>query len=322
MNLSDLDLPTDSWAVSPSESDKRLDAVLASHYPDLHSRTYFVSLIEAGNVTVDGKQVKKRTLVQAGQQIEITFALRPELSVTPEEMHFEVLYEDPFLLSINKPAGLVVHPAPGHWSGTFVHGLLYHCKNLSLSKENIRPGIVHRLDKETTGVLIAAKHPLAHQRLIEAFANRQIAKRYLAICIGNPGSGELSTQMNRDPRCRIYMAVVEEGGRLAVTRYKTLMTHQGLSLVQIDLLTGRTHQARVHMKHLQAPILGDPLYGRPSVNAQYGALRQMLHAHQICLKHPMSGEPLHFIAPIPLEMRLLLEKYFPSYAASITPLNS
>ena len=254
----DLDLPTDSWLVSDLESGKRLDSVLASHYPDLHSRTYFAGLIEAGYVTVDDKPVKKRTLVQAGQQIDITFALRPELSFAPEKMDFDILFEDPFLLGINKPAGLVVHPAPGNWSGTFVHGLLYHCQHLSLSRENIRPGIVHRLDKETTGVLLAAKEPLAHQRLLESFASREVKKRYLAICVGNPGSGTLTTQMTRDPLSRVRMAVCQEGGRTATTHYQTLMTHQELALVQVDLLTGRTHQARVHMQHLGTPILGDP----------------------------------------------------------------
>lgn len=317
-NPTDLDLPTDSWLVTPLESGKRLDAVLASHYPDLHSRTYFVGLIETGHVTVDGKQVKKRTLLQRGQQVEITFALRPELSVTPEKMHFDILYEDNFLLAINKPAGLVVHPAPGNWSGTFVHGLLYHCQHLTLSKENIRPGIVHRLDKETTGVLLAAKHPLAHQRLIEAFAGRQVKKRYLAICVGNPGSGELTTQLGRDPLCRIRMAVMKEGGRTSITHYHTLMTHQELSFVQMDLLTGRTHQARVHMQHLKTPILGDPLYGRSAVNMRYGVSRQMLHAHQVHLHHPITGQPLHLIAPLPADMLLLLEKFFPGYGASIS----
>lgn len=316
----DLDLPTDSWVVNPLESGKRLDAILASHYPDLHSRTYFVGLIETGFVTVDGQQVKKRTLLQTGQQVDITFILRPELSFTPEKMDFKILYEDPYFLAINKPAGLVVHPAPGHWSGTFVHGLLYHCQNLTLSKENIRPGIVHRLDKETTGVLLAAKQANAHQKLVEAFASREVKKRYLAICIGNPGSGTLTTQMNRDPTCRVRMAVVPEGGRTAITHYHTLMTQQELSLVQIELFTGRTHQARVHMQHLQAPVLGDPIYGRTTLNTRYGVTRQMLHAHELQLPHPTTGETLHLVAPPPADMLLLLEKYFPGYAASIRTL--
>lgn len=324
MNPSDLDLPRDAWEVTSLESGKRLDRVLSDRYPDLHSRTYLAGLIETGHVLLNGKQVKKRTQVAEGEQIEIAFALRPELSLTAEKMEFEILYEDPYLLAINKPAGLVVHPAPGHWSGTFVHGLLYHCQQLKLSKENIRPGIVHRLDKETTGVLLAAKQTAAHERLIQAFANRQVKKQYLAICLGNPGSGELTTLLSRDPLNRTRMAVVPQGaqgGRIAITRYRTLMTHQGLSLVAIDLLTGRTHQARVHMKQLHAPILGDPLYGYPAANKQYLLDGQMLHAHQLHLVHPIRETPLHLIAPIPKEMRLLLEKSFPGYTTSLLNLS-
>lgn len=313
-------LPSDEWKVTSLDSGKRLDRVLSDHYPDLHSRTYLTGLIETGFVLLNGKQVKKRTLVREGELIEILFALRPELSLAAEKMDFNILYEDPYLLAINKPADLVVHPAPGHWSGTFVHGLLYHCQQLTLSKENIRPGIVHRLDKGTTGVLLAAKQPLAHERLIAAFANRQVKKQYLAICIGNPGSGELSTLLSRDPTCRTRIAVMPGetiGARLAVTRYRTLMTHGGLSLVAMELLTGRTHQARVHMKHLHSPILGDPLYGHPAANQRYLLGRQMLHAHQLHLAHPITASPLHFIAPIPDDMQLLLEKSFPGYNASM-----
>lgn len=310
----DSDPPEDQFTVSALESGNRLDSVLAQHYPDLHSRTYFAGLIETGNVFLNGKQVKKRTLVREDEQVKVIFRLRPELSLGPEKMDFDILYEDPFLLAINKPAGLVVHPAPGNWSGTFVHGLLYHCQTLSLSQDHLRPGIVHRLDKDTTGVLLAAKQPLAHERLINAFAKRQVHKKYLAICVNSPGSGELTTQIDRDPKTRLRMAVVQEGGRIAITQYRTLITNEGLALVEIKLLTGRTHQARVHMKHCGAPVLGDALYGSPIINARYDARRQMLHAYELSLQHPITGEPLHLQAKIPEDMQLLLEKYFPGYS--------
>lgn len=301
----------ESIIITPEEEGERLDKILAARFQGLQSRTYFQYLIEEEKVLVNGIPVKKRVQPKAGDEVEIEYILTPEIGLEPEPIPLWILFEDPHILVINKPAGMVVHPAPGNWTGTFVNALLHHCKNLIVPNTpatDARPGIVHRLDKDTSGVLIAAKTAQAHQKLVQMFAAREIHKEYQAICLGNPGDAEINAPIGRHPVHRKMMTVLSEGGRDALT-YCTTLAHKGdLSLVNIVLATGRTHQIRVHMKHIGHPILGDATYGSLPANKKYGAERQMLHAKLLRMKHPITGQAIEFQATIPDDMAKFITK--------------
>lgn len=288
-----------------NEVGKRLDVLLATRYEGKQSRTYFQSLIEMGNVLVNGQAVKKRYQPAFGDEIEIAFLATPELDLSPEAIPLSILYEDEHILIVDKPAGMVVHPVPGNWSGTFVNALLYHCQGLP-GVESIRPGIVHRLDKDTTGLLIAAKTIEAQQQLIRQFASRQVYKEYLAICHGKPKEGKIEAPIGRHPFKRKEMAVLENG-RPAITQCRVLQSNGYLSLLSLILETGRTHQIRVHLKHLGTPVIGDSIYGNATVNQRYAAKRQLLHAHRLRFSHPISGQELAFEAAIPEDMIHLIK---------------
>ncbi|HSW71991.1 MAG TPA: RluA family pseudouridine synthase, partial [Chlamydiales bacterium] len=219
----------DTFFISPEEVGVRLDKLLHLRFQE-KSRTYFQYLIENGLVLVGGNAVKKRETLKEGDEVEVCFQLTPELSLEPENIPLDILYEDEHLLAINKPAGMVVHPAPGHWKGTFVNALLGHCKRSALPEEGVRPGIVHRLDKETTGVLLAAKTPLCHQRLIQLFQDKKIKKEYIAVTLGKPTAGICSMPIGRHPSKRKEMAIVENG-RESVTEFKLLAWSGKYSLV-------------------------------------------------------------------------------------------
>lgn len=297
---------TDTLLITEEDIGQRLDKILKTHFPD-HSRTYFQYLIEEECVLVNGLLVKKQYRPAVGDEIEISFQLTPEIDVKPEAIPLDILYEDDHLLIINKPAGMVVHPAPGSPTGTFANALLYHCQQLNPAEfDSLRPGIVHRLDKDTTGVLIGVKTLLAHKKMIEKFSTRAVEKQYLAICCGVPKEGELSAPIKRHPIKRQEMTVSEEG-KEAISRFKILHRNNGLCLVEVQLITGRTHQIRVHLKHLNCPLLGDPVYGSKSLNQKYHAERPMLHAQRIKFTHPISGVPLEIIAPLPPEMKNFIE---------------
>ncbi len=276
------------------EAGQRLDQLLTKLYPG-HSRTYFQGLIEEGCVLVNGAAVKKRTILNMSDEIEVCFRLTPELSAAPEPIPLDLLFEDSHLLAINKPAGMVVHPAPGHPSGTFVNALLAHCQ---IEGEGLRPGIVHRLDKETSGVLLAAKTIQAHRNLIELFQARRIQKQYLAICAGVPLARLIQAPIGRHPTRRKEMAIVE-GGKEAITRIEVLESRDGYSLVLARPETGRTHQIRVHLRHVGAPVAGDEVYGKRGPFT-----RHMLHAWQLELPHPITQELLHLKAPLPKDFIL------------------
>jgi 23S rRNA pseudouridine1911/1915/1917 synthase len=297
----------DTIFITDEEAGERLDKVLARRFEHLGSRSYFQFLIEEHKVLVNGTPVKKRQKLKAGDEVEIELVLTPELDLTPQEIPLDILYEDSDLLVINKPAGMVVHPAPGNWSGTFVNALLFHCRLMQKWPETLRPGIVHRLDKDTTGLLVAAKTSLAQQRLIGLFASRRIHKEYLAICLGNTGDREIEAPIGRHPVHRQRMTVLPEGGRTALTICKTLAFNGKMSLVNLVLATGRTHQIRVHLKYIGAPILGDPIYGDPSANKKYRLERQMLHASLLRFQHPMTKETLEFRAEPPEDMKELIQ---------------
>jgi len=295
--------------VQDEESGVRLDKLLSARFPTF-SRTYFQSLIEKGAVLVNGTPWKKREKPSSGDEIEVCFQLTPEIALEAENIPLEILFEDDHLLAVNKPAGMVVHPAPGHPKSTFVNALLYHCKNLELAgSDPLRPGIVHRLDKDTSGVLIAAKTSEAHRALVGLFSERKIQKTYLAVAVGSPPEGRLSAPMKRHFTRRQEMAV-DPTGKEAISDIKVLKKSEILSLVEIGLITGRTHQIRVHLKHLKTPVLGDAVYGSESSNQKFGLSRQMLHAARTKFIHPFTGQELFLEAPLPQDMQTVVDRHF------------
>jgi len=293
--------------ITEEDQSKRLDKLLTHYFPS-YSRTYFQYLIEEGCVLLNGEVVKKRTKPQAGDEVEVCFLLTPEISLSPEAIPLEILYEDEYLLAINKPSGMVVHPAVGHPGGTFVNALLYHCQGLESTDDPLRPGIVHRLDKETTGVLLAAKTKEAHRALVSLFSQRQIEKHYLAVCLGKVSDQTLHAPLKRHPQKRQEMVVCFEEGKEAISKCRLLASQEKFSLVEVSLITGRTHQIRAHMKYLRAPIIGDPVYGSLSTNRLLGLHRQLLHAHTLRFRHPFLGTPLELTAPLPQDMQDFLHK--------------
>lgn len=293
-------MTSDTLIVTDEEAGLRLDAYLSRQYPG-YSRTYFQTLIEEKLVLVNSELVKKAAKIESGDEVEIEFALTPEISLEPEAIPLDILYEDPYLLAVNKPAGMVVHPAVGNWSGTFVNALLHHCNTLD-TQNSLRPGIVHRLDKETTGVLLAAKDEITQKKLVEAFANRQMHKEYVAICLGHPGNRVIAKNIGRHPIRRKEITVLEDKGKEAITTVETLAYNEKFSYVRLLPKTGRTHQLRVHLKAVGSPILGDAIYGNPSVNKKYGVKRQLLHAHLLRFSHPRTKEQIELKAPIPQDI--------------------
>lgn len=304
---------SDLFFITEEEAGERLDKVLARRFSEIHSRTYFQYLIQQHLILVNGVPVKKRTKPNAGDEIEIEFAALPELDLRPENIPLSIIYEDEHLIAVNKPAGMVVHPAPGNWSGTFVNALLYHCKQLADQNESMRPGIVHRLDKETSGVLLAAKTLEMQQKLIELFASRKVHKEYLAICVGKTADEEIQAPIGRHPVHRKQMAVVDTG-RQAITIVKNIGWDGKLSFLRLIILTGRTHQIRVHLKFRGVPVLGDATYGTPSANAHYHAERQLLHAAVLRLAHPLTNEILEFRADPPPDMLKFIHKISPDWS--------
>lgn len=295
------DLDNDLLIVAQEDAGERLDKILAARYREVYSRSYFQYLIDEQLVLLNGLPVKKRIKPHVGDEIEVHFAALPEISLAPENIPLSILYEDEDIIVVNKPAGMVVHPAPGNWSGTFVNALLFHCAQLEGVEGSLRPGIVHRLDKDTSGVLVAAKTLDMQQKLTALFASRQVYKEYLAICLGRPPDGSIEAPIGRHPVHRKQMAVLPTG-RYALSICKTLEWNGTVSVVQVVIATGRTHQIRVHLKHQGHPILGDSLYGNSSVNARHHALRQLLHARVIRFVHPRTGHMIELEAPLPEDM--------------------
>lgn len=289
---------------SLEESHLRLDALLSLRFPD-KSRSYFQFLIEQGYVLVNGKTIKKRERTKPGDEIKIYFQITPEIDLTPESINLEILYEDEHLIAINKPAGMVVHPAPGHHRGTFVNALLFHCKQIDCG-DPLRPGIVHRLDKDTSGILIAAKTRTVHAGLTDLFAKRKIEKTYLAICIGVPKESLIDMPIARHPFRRKEMTVCMQG-KTSKTLCRVLAQNHSLSLVKLEPLTGRTHQLRVHLKHIGTPILGDEIYGNAIINKKFSTRRQLLHAYFIKFFHPITQQIFSLTAPIPEDLREAIE---------------
>jgi len=289
----------------------RLDVFLSQHLTNV-SRSQIQLLNKAGAVRVDGRQDKAGYRIRGGETIEVDLdALRPA-TLTPEQIPLQILFEDQDLAVIEKPAGLVVHPGSGSKTGTMVHGLLFHFQNLSNFGGTSRPGIVHRLDKNTSGLLIIAKNNLAHAQLSKAFQDRQVQKRYTALVHGRliRGAGTIELPVGRHPTIRTKMAAGKPRGRPAYTEYKVLEEFRGFSLLEVRIKTGRTHQIRVHLASIGHPVVGDNVYGERSYKEfakKFGHLnRYFLHASGLRFTHPTTGVPLEFHSPLPLELRNLL----------------
>ncbi|HEX8731105.1 MAG TPA: RluA family pseudouridine synthase [Ktedonobacterales bacterium] len=293
---------------------QRLDRALADLRPSL-SRTRAQAAIKAGEVTVDGRPAKPSLLLELGQRLAFAptlgqaGALATDAAPQPEDIPLRVVYEDAHLLVIDKPAGLVTHPAPGHATGTLVNALLAHAPDLEDGDHPQRPGIVHRLDKDTSGLMVIAKDAETHTALTGQMRERAMVKRYLALVEGRiePPSGTIDAPIGRDPRTRLKMALVSEGrgGRSARTRYQTLRYLPGRTLLEIQLETGRTHQIRVHLAALRHPVVGDPVYGRPQAPMPP---RQFLHAAHLEFRHPVTGAWMVFDALLPPDLADFLER--------------
>jgi len=289
-------MKTSAFLVEADAAGARLDQFLASSVPEL-SRARVQDLIKAGHVTLSGAAAKASARLRVGDALTISEPPPVATETVAEDIALEVLFEDDDLIVLNKPAGLVVHPAAGNWSGTVVNALLHHCRELSGIGGEQRPGIVHRLDKDTSGCLVAAKSDLAHQSLARQFAGREVSKIYLAIVAGKIRylTGTIDAPIGRHPVQRKKMTVLKEGGgREARTGYRVVQALPAGTLVECTLHTGRTHQIRVHLKHLGHPLLGDEVYGKRA-----GFSRQMLHAWRLGFAHPRTGERLNFESPIP-----------------------
>ncbi len=286
----------------------RLDKVLHNnaHLAGL-SRSRIQKLIKGGHVRVNDRCVKLSYKVHEKDHISVTIPSPKELLLTPQELPLGILYEDEQLIVVNKEPGVVVHPAAGNMEGTLVHGLLHHCQDLSGIGGVMRPGIIHRLDKDTSGVLVVAKTDLAHQNLVEQFAKRQVHKVYLAIVAGCPAepSGIIDTLIGRHPVHRKKMAVLERGGRTAISEYEVAEVFKKAALLRVVIKTGRTHQIRVHMAHMGCPVIGDAVYGGKKAQME-GVTRQCLHASQLTITHPLTSEILQFDAPMPEDMKNIL----------------
>lgn len=288
----------------------RLDKALLQLFPD-YSRHYLQNLIVEGHVSINGIQPKKRLLLKEGDLIQVDFISKQRPAAIAEKIPLEILFEDEHLLAINKPPCLVVHPAPGHPTGTVVNALIYHQKVEKKDEEDLRPGIVHRLDKDTSGLLLVAKNPIIHAKLTSLFSERKIQKTYIGICVGTPGTTTINQALKRHAKNRKEFTISQDSkAKSAITHCRTLKKGKELSLVEWDLITGRTHQIRVHMKFLGCPILGDSVYGRPSINQKYEVKRQMLHAYKLSFEHPITQETLKLEAPLFEDMLLVTKTHF------------
>lgn len=297
------------FIVEDVDAGKRLDSFLAEKNTAKYTRSFIGKMIEENLVLYNGKPSKASTKIKTGDRIEL-FEKEPEpLAVKGEEIPLEIVYEDDDLMVINKPRGMVVHPAPGHTSGTLVNAVLSHAgESLSSINGVLRPGIVHRIDKDTSGLILVCKNDFSHKALAKQLEEHSITRRYHAICSGRlkEEQGTVSAPIGRDEKNRKQQAINYKHGKEAITHYRLLENLQNASLLECRLETGRTHQIRVHMKSIGHPLLGDPLYG-PKKNL-YAIKGQALHAMVLGFVHPRSGEYMEFSADYPEDFQKLLNK--------------
>ncbi len=294
----------------PAISSERIDKYIHEQLPEL-SRSYIQQLIKQENIRVNGASCKTNYQLKPGDRIEIQYEEPKELEALPENIPLDIVYEDNSIIIVNKPKNMVVHPAPGHESGTLVNALLYHCRD-SLSTINgvIRPGIVHRIDQDTTGLLVVCKNDQAHKCLAEQLKVHSITRKYHAICYGcfKEPEGTVDAPIGRHPVDRKKMAVNRKNGREAVTHYRVLQTLQNqYSYIECTLETGRTHQIRIHMASIGHPILGDAVYG-PAKSKIKGLQGQTLHAKTLGFIHPDTGKYVEFDSELPEYFQELLDK--------------
>jgi len=289
------------------ESGLRADSFLAGALEEL-SRSQIQKLLEEGHVRLGGAPVKKNARTVAGEVYEVDVPAPQEIGILPEDIPLDIAYEDSDVVVVNKPKGLVVHPAAGHWSGTLVNALLYHCRDLSGINGALRPGIVHRIDMDTSGLLIVAKNDFAHQRLAEQLKDHTLARTYEAVVCGNlrEDRGTIDAPIGRCPTDRKKMAVTEKNSREAVTHWEVLARYPSYTHLRLRLETGRTHQIRVHLAWQNHPILGDMVYGHKK--PELGQSSQCLHARELTFLHPRTGEMVTVKSELPAYFLEVLQK--------------
>lgn len=297
---------------------QRLDHFLSGRLTDL-SRSYIQRLVTEGHVRINGQIKKPGYRLKSGEQIELTLPAPEAIDIIPESIPLDILYEDTDIVVINKPAGLVVHPAPGHFTGTLVHGLLAHLRHLSSIGGRLRPGIVHRLDKDTSGVLLVTKNDTAHKDISKQFKDNMVYKKYVALVYGvvKEDEGNIIVPIGRHPKNRKKISVHTAYPRLAKTEWRVKKRFPDITLLDLILKTGRTHQARVHLSAKGHPVVGDPVYAKKkwllSIRNHNireilkDVKRQLLHAHILGLRHPKTKNYMEFTAPLPEDMRQVIE---------------
>ncbi len=272
------------------------------------SRSKVQEMIKQDLVLVNGKTTKNSYILRLSDVVKVTGELRIETGTLPEKMDLEIVYEDDYLMVINKPSGLVVHPAAGHFTGTLVNGLLAHTNDLSSNNGDLRPGIVHRIDKDTSGLLVVAKNDKVHEALSMQLKDKTLSRVYVALVQGkiNHDTGTIDAPIGRDPYDRKKMCVTDENSKEAITHFRVLERYKSASLIECKLETGRTHQIRVHMAYINHPIINDPVYGPKKRISDFG---QMLHAKEIGFIHPKTNEYMTFKCDVPEEFNEILKKY-------------
>lgn len=300
----------ETYKVEPSESKKRIDLFLSNIQSEI-SRSQVQRLIEQAHVSVNGEPVLAKYKVKPGDRVQLRVPDPTPMDLLAEAIPLNIVFEDECMVVIDKPAGMVVHPAPGHATGTLVHALLHHCRDLSGIGGVERPGIVHRLDKDTSGLVLVAKSEMAHRSLASQFKLREIKKVYLALVRGNvlQDKGVIDLAIGRHKIHRKKMAIQQEGGRSATTNFEVIDRYPHFSYLRLFPKTGRTHQIRVHVAQMGHPILSDSTYGG-KLDARHMKLpRQALHAHQLEIRHPVSGELKTFVSPLPEDLDYYLKSH-------------
>lgn len=296
------------YIVSESDHGIRLDKYLVTKL-ESHTRSFIQKLIQDSNISVNAKTVKANYKIRKDDIITITIPKPQDISIESEKIPIDIIYEDEDIVIVNKAQGMVVHPAPGNYNGTLVNALLYHCKDgLSGINGEIRPGIVHRIDKDTSGILVIAKNDKTHQKLSEMLKAHSILRQYQAIVFGNfkDEEGTIDAPIGRHSIDRKKMAITSKNSRHAITHYKILEQFRGFTHIEATLETGRTHQIRVHMKHIGHPLLGDPVYGPQK--QPYAIEGQFLHAKKLGFIHPSTGQYMEFDSPLPLKFKQMIDK--------------
>ncbi|GAA4715794.1 RluA family pseudouridine synthase [Brevibacillus fulvus] len=294
------------WTVEEEDAGERIDKFITLQNEDW-SRSQVQGWIKEERITVNGQPVKSNYKLSVDDEISLRIPPPKEMNIRPEPMELDIVFEDSDVVVVNKPRGLVVHPAPGHYSGTLVNGLLAHCKDLSGINGVLRPGIVHRIDKDTSGLLMIAKNDKAHVSLAEQLKEHSVTRKYIALVHGviPHEMGTIDAPIGRDPKNRQQMAVVFENSKPAVTHFVVLDRFKEFTLVELKLETGRTHQIRVHMKYIGYPLAGDPKYGPKNTLELDG---QALHAKTLGFTHPRTGERLEFEAELPQELQTVIKR--------------